>query len=177
MAADAESEAPGGDKLSILAAFAQEMRDLEVEIAEIEAKLKAKNDELSGLVEHRIPDFMDELGLSELRLKDGSKVIVDSGYVANISKERQDEAFKWLRDNGHGSLIKHVLAVNLKKDMEKVQAELVEVFKDKGVNFEDKESVHASTLKAFVNEQMSKEGSKLPQELFGVFPIRKAKIK
>ena len=44
---------------------------------------------------------MTEAGVSALDLADGTSVKITPFYGARISKDRQEEAFKWLRDNNH----------------------------------------------------------------------------
>ena len=44
-------------------------------------------------------------------MKDGSNVEIKPFYTGTISKEKQEEAFEWLRDNGYEDLIKNQVIV------------------------------------------------------------------
>ena len=71
--------------------------DQEVEILEKNLKQKKKDFEyLSGEV---IPTMMAEMGLSQLKLMDGSLIDVKPNYSANITIANRDAAFNWLRTN------------------------------------------------------------------------------
>ena len=51
------------------------------------------------------------MNISTLKLADGSAVEVKPIYGASIPKDKQEGAFKWLRDNGLGDLIKNQIIV------------------------------------------------------------------
>ena len=55
--------------------------------------------------------MMQEMNISTLKLADGSSVEVKPVYGASIPKAKQEEAFKWLRDNDLGDLIKNEVTV------------------------------------------------------------------
>ena len=87
------------------------LQSLEDEIEEKEKELKElkrKSELLSGEV---IPTMMQEMNISTLKLADGSAVEVKPIYGASIPKDKQEGAFKWLRDNGLGDLIKNQIIV------------------------------------------------------------------
>ena len=72
----------------------------EIDFAESQLKQKKKNlEHLSGEV---IPTMMSEMGLSHLKLTDGSSVDVKPNYSANITIANREAAFNWLRQNGLG---------------------------------------------------------------------------
>ena len=176
--AAAEKAAPvASDKLDMLTKYIQRMKICEEEVEKAEAALEEKKKTLSYLSEVLVPDLFDQLKLSDLKLESGEKVEIKRGYAASISEANQEECYKWLKDNGHESIIKHVLAVNLKKGENKEYETIKEVLLKEGVSFADKEAVHDKTLKSFVNEQMTNgSGKDFPQKLFNVFPLRKTKI-
>ena len=69
----------------------------DIENTEKDLKQKKKNHEhLSGEV---IPTMMSEMGLSHLKLMDGSSVDVKPNYSANITIANREAAFNWLRNN------------------------------------------------------------------------------
>jgi hypothetical protein len=180
MASDAEEAStamPSADKLKDLTSIIKKMQTLEDQIEKTSAILAEHTKAYQILQQQTVPDIFDEIGISNFTLADGTKVSVSRVYVASISEDRKPAAFEWLRENGHEAIIKHDLTVKLKKGEEEAYKDIKQDLGLFGVDFSDKEYVHPQTLKAFVGEQMNKEGSTLPQETFGVFPIRIAKVK
>src|SRR6056300_335740 len=89
------------------------LRNLEdkIKIAEESLKqLKQQAETLSGEV---IPTMMTEMNISTMKLADGSAIEVKPVYGASIPVEKKEEAFKWLRENGLGDLIKNEVTVSL----------------------------------------------------------------
>ena len=75
-----------------------------IDISEKNLKdLKKEYERLSG---ETIPTMMAEMGLSHLKLMDGSSVDVKPNYSASITIANRDAAFQWLRDNNLGDIIK-----------------------------------------------------------------------
>jgi len=82
----------------------------EIEFAEDQLKQKKKNlEHVSGEV---IPTMMSEMGLSHLKLMDGSSVDVKPNYSATITVANREAAFNWLRQNGLGDIIKNEISVS-----------------------------------------------------------------
>lgn len=167
--------APDSDKLSRLISLATEMVELEKAVEEAEEKLKQEKRKLGEMQLVKIPDLFDELNMSEIKLGDGTKISVNRSFVANITKEKESECFKWLEEHGHESIIKNVVTVTPKKGEEKAREELLEAVEMLQLSYDEKRSVHANTLKSFVREQIE-NGVDFPQELFGVFALRKTKV-
>ena len=119
---------------------------------------------------------MESRGVQEIKLKNGDAVSYKPFYAANISKDRQEEAFNWLRDNGHGELIKNTVSVQFGKGQDEVATDLIFNLEQQGMYPDQKQKVEPMTLKAFVAEQLGK-GNALPMETFGVYVGNKVKIK
>lgn len=179
MVEDSQVETPKqiyDKKLGELSRLVIEQKGIEETIAEYESCLEELQKKLKDVSEFKIPDLFDELGFDKITLKDGSKVEVKRGYAATISAEHKEAAFDWLKKNEHDGIIKHDVIAKLKKGENEEHEKIIAFLNKEGLTYEDKEHIHPATLKSFINEQMEK-GSDLPQEVFGVFPIRKTKIK
>jgi len=164
------------NKLSELTSLCRAMQMAEKNLEEAEEVVKLAKETLFNYQNIRIPDLFDEMGLSQIKLTDGSKVEVRRSFAASISEKNKLSCFNWLIANGHSDIIKHDLTIKLKKgedeEYEKIKSSLEEV----GATYTDKEHIHPATLKAFVKEQIENNVD-IPQEAFGVFPIRKTSIK
>lgn len=166
------------DKASV-AKLAEIQLSLKNEVAELEAMLKDKKKDLQRVEEHDLPEAMDKIGMAEFKLIDGTKISIKTFYNASIPAERKEEAYSWLDNNGHGSLIKTKVEASFSRG----ELEMAKAFLDyaRGFNGLSEEpsfdqSVHWQTMRAFVKEQVE-EGAGLPLDLFGVFIGRKAEIK
>lgn len=158
--------------------YITDIEKLEVDLSEV----KAQRDKLQNQV---IPEFMEELGIPGIELDDGKKVSVKDIFVTNITKDKQNQAYQWLSNNGFGDLIKHEVKVNFGKG-ETVSTNyllklLAETPEFKNAQYSDKESIHPQTLKATVKEQITK-GNDLflteeALELLGIRVLKQAVIK
>jgi len=152
-----------------------ELQSLRKQIEDAEEKISKLKKDAKDYEERLIPDMMQEAGVSKLELKDGTKVEVKPFYAAKIPESRNDEAFGWLRDNGHGDMIKNVLTANIDKGQDNQVSELVRICEKLGFAYSQKQKVEPMTLKAFVKEQIEK-GKEVPFDMFGVYIANKTKI-
>jgi hypothetical protein len=172
-----ESVLEGADKkkLNAVAELGQRQIELQDEIQNINDELKQRTKELFLLTSNTIPELMKEIGLKSFTLDTGENLEVAHIVKASIAVKNRPEAFKWLRENNFGDIIKNQVVINFDRGQDDEAAEVIAEANDKGLSPEQKESVHAMTLTAFVKEQMEK-GSKIPMELLGVFEYDLTKI-
>lgn len=167
------------DQLDKIRHFGARQQHLMKLIDETEANLKALKDQLRRVMEQDLPEAMDEVGMTEFKLDDGTTVKVTSFYSASIPEERKDEAFNWLKEHDFDGMIKADVRVQFGKGEFEIAQEFLQFvrgFNQKAINPDYKESVHWQTLRAFVREQVE-GGAALPLDLFGVFIGRKAELK
>ena len=146
----------------------------EIENAEEKLKLlKQKHDYISGEV---IPTMMSEMGLSHLKLIDGSTVDVKPNYSANISVANRKKAFQWLRENGLGDIIKNEISVSFGRNEDNKAADYAALAEERGFQPTQKLKVEPMTLKALVRERLE-AGKSMPTEIFNVFVGNKTTIK
>ena len=146
----------------------------EIENAEEKLKLlKQKHDYISGEV---IPTMMSEMGLSHLKLIDGSTVDVKPNYSANISVANREKAFQWLRENGLGDIIKNEISVSFGRNEDNKAADYAALAEERGYQPTQKLKVEPMTLKALVRERLE-AGKSMPTEIFNVFVGNKTTIK
>lgn len=147
------------------------------EIDAMESQLKSLKAELNELTEKEIPEVMDGANCGEFRHKDGKKVTIKDAVTASISKENKPAAHAWLRDKGHGDIIKNKVEFEVGRGLDNVAAEAIKLLKTElGITAERTESVHAQTLGAFCREQLA-AGVELPASLLGMWVRRVAVIK
>ena len=146
----------------------------QLQIQEDAVKQKKKDIEyLSGEV---IPTMLSEMGLSFLKLQDGSSVEVKTNYSATITQAKKAEAFNWLRENGLGDIIKNEISVSFGRNEDNKAADYAELAKSQGLDPMQKLKVEPMTLKALVRERLE-AGKEMPTELFNIYVGNKTTIK
>jgi len=163
-------------ELTIVSSLANKQLQLATQVAEIESMLKAKKEELRLTSEQELPDAMQSAGLTQITLSSGEKISINEFYNAHISKVNQEKAYQWLIENGHEGLIKNEVLLKFGREESLVVEETVSALQSRGLSPEVRQSVHPSTLKAFVKEQFT-SGNDIPTEPFGIYIGTKATIK
>jgi len=167
---------PSNDTIKQIATLANHQVWLIKAIEESENALKALNEQLKQVSEVDLPAAMFEAGVSSFTLENGMKVSTKEDVYASIPKGQENLAYDWLNENGFGGIIKHVVSASFGKEEDSRAKEFVKAAQDLGLNPEDKKSIHAATLKAFVKEQLQ-QGKNIPLDLFGAFQVTKATVK
>ena len=148
-------------------------------IGNTEERLRKLKEQYRQLSEEDLPQKMTELGMQDLRLEDGSRITIDMFYATRINKNNRDAAHAWLREQGHGDIIKNQVSVSFGKGEDDTALETMALLEKEGLFPDQKESVHPSTLKAFVKERIeSGDNAFTPdtQKLFSVYQGKRTKI-
>jgi len=164
------------ENIQSLADQVEKLEDLNKKLIvqeEVMKKTKKEMDRLSGEV---IPTMMSEMGLSELKLQDGSHLKVATSYKASITEANKESAFNWLRDNGLGDIIKNEILVSFGRNEDNKAADYANLAKGQGFQPTQKMKVEPMTLKALVRERIE-AGKEMPTEIFSVFTENKTTIK
>ena len=152
------------------------LQSLENEIKGDEEVLKNKKKSAAMLSEEIIPTMMTEMSLSSIKLADGSAVEVKPVYGASIPVSKREEAFKWLRDNGLGDLIKNEVTVSFGRNEDNKAATYAVLAQGQGYQPVQKLKVEPMTLKALVRERIE-SGREIPSDLFNVYAGSRTTIK
>ena len=152
-----------------------ELKDLEDEIANAEESVKKLKEKALHLSAVEIPAMMDEMQITKLKLKDGEAVEVKKIYGATIPKDKQEEAFEWLRNNGLGDVIKNDITVTFGRGEDNKAAEYANLARGNGFEPVQKIGVNPMTLKALVRERLE-SGQDVPADLFKPFEGNQTKI-
>ena len=100
------------DNIQSLADQVEKLDSLTKRLELQEENIKNTKKELEHLSGEVIPTMMAEMGLSHLKLMDGSSVDVKPFYSASITVANKEKAFNWLRNNGLGDIIKNEISVS-----------------------------------------------------------------
>jgi hypothetical protein len=159
------------DTMKKIEGLAEEQAAAEAEVERIETELTRAKAALRDVQEHRLPEAMEEVGLTEFKTEGGLKIKVTKKVRTSINERNRAAAMAWLREHGHSTLIKRSLTVLAADDAQ--GDELVKMLDDYDVS--DKATVPWQTLDRFVRE-MLEDGEDIPQETFGVYHQQKAKV-
>ena len=107
----------------------QEMQAVQKALEADEEQIKQKKKHLDYLSGEVIPPMLSEMGLSFLKLADGSSIEVKTNYSATITQAKKEEAFKWLRENGLGDIIKNEISVSFGRNEDNKAADYAELAK------------------------------------------------
>ena len=164
------------ENIQSLADQVQKLNTLDQELELMEKNLKQKKKNFEHLSGEVIPTMMAEMGLSHLKLMDGSSIDVKPNYSASITIANRDAAFQWLRDNNLGDIIKNEISVSFGRNEDNKAADYANLASERGYQPTQKLKVEPMTLKALVRERIE-NGKEMPTELFNVFVGNKTTIK
>ena len=161
--------------IDTLAKQIKHLRTLEDEVKSDEEDLKSKQKEVERISGEVIPTMLSEMGLSSLKLADGSAVDVKPYYAANISVINRDAAYGWLRSNGLGDIIKNDITVSFGMNEDNKAAQYANLAKGQGYQPTQKLKVEPMTLKALVRERIE-AGKDMPTDIFKLVVGNRPKI-
>ena len=118
---------------------------------------------------------MAEMGLTQLKLMDGSSVDVKPYYAASITVKNREAAYKWLRENDLGDIIKNDVTVSFGRNEDNKAADYANLAQSQGYQPTQKLKVEPMTLKALVRERIEK-GKDMPMDIFNVFVGNRTKL-
>ena len=154
----------------------EKLKSIGAQVSEAESKLKELKEQEKYINNFTIPEIMNKLNLSTVKLKDGSELSIKKVYSATIKADKKAEAIQWLRNNGLGDIVKNEITVNFGQGEENKAVAYVTLAKGQGYEPSQKEAVHPSTLKVTMEDWKSK-GNEVPEDLFWTFDGNQTKIK
>jgi len=162
-------------EISRLATKVKDLQTLENEIDALEDRLKNTKKDLETLSGDVIPTMMAEMGLTQLKLMDGSSVDVKPYYAASITVKNREAAYKWLRENDLGDIIKNDVTVSFGRNEDNKAADYANLAQSQGYQPTQKLKVEPMTRKALVRERIE-NGKDMPMDIFNVFVGNRTKL-
>ena len=178
MAEDAEKSLnlPDDGQLGSVSKIAEQIIAEQQRVENLEAEHKAAKDKLRKLTDEELPAAMQELNMSAFALADGSQVTLKATYGARIPKDKEEDAFEWLRQRNEADLIKNTVTVRFNKEQDNEAKALVDDLRKRHMEPEQASTIHPGTLRAWVKGRVE-DGLELDMELFGVWVGQRAEIK
>ena len=174
--ADSPQQVNEIDNVNSLSNYVIQLQSLEDEVKVLEENLKRKKEAADKISEEVIPEIMEQMKLKTLKLQDGSAIEVKEIYGASIPVANREGAYKWLRDNDLGDLIKNEITVSFGRGEDNKANDYASLAEKNGYQPSQKMKVEPMTLKALVRERLE-AGKEMPTEIFNVFVGNKTTIK
>jgi hypothetical protein len=176
MFADDGEETLTNDELTQIARLAEQQLDYERRIADLNEQLSDLSGKLEAIQKKALPDAMAAVGMSEFKLATGQKVTIKEDVFASIRSGMTERAAGWLDAQGLGDVVKDTVTISLGKGEWEKSGQILAYAESLECAASEKLSVHASTLKSLVKDQLAR-GVEFPEELFSVMPFKTAVIK
>ena len=162
-----------------------ELKNLEDEIGNAEKSLSELKEKAKYISNIEVPQMMEEMHITKLKLKDGESVEIKKIYGASISQgrnesdsdflSRREKAFTWLRNQGLGDIIKNDVSVTFGMGEDDKAQQYAVLARGQGFEPVQKIGVHPMTLKAVVRERLE-SGQEMPSDLFKTYAGNSTKI-
>jgi hypothetical protein len=158
-----------------LSGYCLELQGLEDDIQSKEEEIKKLKEQADKIASEIIPNMLAEQELSSLKLADGSGVEIRKTYSCTVKKDNLESAYKWLRDNGLGDIIKNEVFVTFGKGEDNKAEQLLNLAVQEGFEPQQKSKVEPMTLKALYRERIE-AGLDMPSDSFHLFVKDQTKI-
>lgn len=170
-----EVSTPSDEQLKTIAQLAKRQVAAERTVADLEASLREAKQNLTNINENLLPDAMLAIGFETFRLTDGTEIDVKESVFANISEKNRPEAHRWLKDHNHGAIIRNAITSTFGPG-EEYRADIIKnLLQENEIEYEAKTSIHAGTLRAWVNEQLA-NSNEIPESI-SYYQKRVSKVK
>ena len=173
--ADQRADLDGANDANKLSDQVVKLQELEAELLVKEQEYKEMKRKVELVSSEVIPTMMQEMNISTLKLADGTSVEVKPVYGASIPADKKEEAYKWLRENGLGDLIKNEVTVAFGRSEDNKAQQYAVLAQGQGYEPVQKLKVEPMTLKALVRERIE-NGLDMPSDLFNLFTSNRTKI-
>ena len=187
---EADPTQPRDEDLTRVRDLARRLVSAQRELERLEAEIKAKREEVEIIAERDLPLVMLEIGLRDFTLAGGYSIKIEDTLEASIPTgartkdpeilarlmDKRAAWLKWLRDNGHDSIIKREVSMQFGKGQDVIAEKCAEEMSKTypaGV-LSTKESIAPQTLLKLVRNQLA-AGTEFPPEL-GILQGHKAKV-
>lgn len=164
------------DGLRQLSALAELQHEAEIEVERLTMELESAQRAVRSFSTKQIPDLMEDLDMASYTTTSGMEIKIKETIRANLPKGRLDAGLEWLRDNGHGGVIKSSVVVPFATGDDDAAMHLVDRLEGESIACTFEEKVNPQTLSAMVRALLA-DGEVVDFELLGVFTQRVAKLK
>lgn len=164
------------DPIAELLGLSNQASTLEAKYKDIEDELKVLKSDIDHIRCELMPAIMEENDIYEITLSNGQRIMLRSFPVGSISESNSVQALRWLRENGHGGVIKNQIIAELARGQDGLVDQVFAALAEQGITtISQKESVHPSTLKSLLREIALEP--EFPRDLFKVHDVKQVVVK
>ena len=164
------------DALKSVRSIALQMQNTQQKVSQLEEDLKREKESLRKLSDEDLPSKLQEIGIVNFELDDGSVVQVKENISAHIKEENRVAAYEWLRDHGLDDIIKNTVVCSFGREEDDKASDFFAFAKKEGFEPQQNSSIQPSTFKAFAKDRIA-QGEEIPMDLFGIWVGQRATIK
>lgn len=185
-----EPQAPSTDRLSAIKAKVAELRDLTLELKDLEERLEQTKGKKTALETVTLPDMLTAVGMDKFGLEaEGNnpaydlsvEPLVRANIAAGWEEERRQKGFDVLRQIGGEQLIKTVISFEFDPKERAEAKEFMEKCDAMGYIGDEKLSVNHNSMASWLKAEVRAEPPRVPSpaqlEAIGGFVGRTCKIK
>lgn len=165
--------------------MATEARYYQIKIDQLEGELLETEAKLQDILDHDMPELMDEAGISEFKDSNGTKYTIKESCFVSLRNDNKEPFYQWCIDNHLEAVIKTTINVPLGKDRLDDADNLIEKLKG-GLCIDDSNCVktfdagrtskiESQTLRKLANDRLT-AGESWPEELAPATIVRRVKI-
>lgn len=162
------------DTLSLIQEYGEQMSSIKGTIESYENEISKLKETLREISDRKLPQLMDELNISEIKLSTGEKISCIDVIDARI--QDKDTAHQWLRETNNHGIIKDEITIPFGIGSTEASVKLQNWLIENKYIFNRKETIHPQTLKSFIKEIVPK-GVQFPEEAFGLYKARRVVFK
>src|SRR4249919_375053 len=146
-----------------------ELRDIYLVKADLESQLKGLSNRIMEVERNELPSMFTQAGVSSITVEaDGNHPAFvaerTTVYTAKIPDEKRMDALQWFEQQGHGDLVKSQINITFGMQEHEARLRAMKILADNHIEYYTNESVHHSTLKAFVKRELQ-AGRIIPMDL------------
>jgi cell division septum initiation protein DivIVA len=164
----------GLEGLGHVSELVEKMMLAKADMERLETDLALAKETYDGYAERMLPDALNALGITQIKTSDGRMLTVKKEYYAKIAEKHTGNAYEWLKEHGHAAIMRDTVSISVANEAAADEAE--QNLYAMGLDVDRKKTVHPSTLKAFVKEQIE-AGTDIPRDVFGVYETWKTTVK
>ena len=153
----------------------EKLKSVGAQVLAAESKLKELKEQEKYINNFTIPEIMNKMNLSTVKLKDGSELSVGDRFFASFKADKKNEGIKWLRDNGLGDIVDNNITVTFGQGEDNKAMAYATLARERGYEPTQQEKVHHARLSAVMKEWKA-NGKEVPADLFNTLEGKRTSV-
>jgi Asp-tRNA(Asn)/Glu-tRNA(Gln) amidotransferase B subunit len=165
------------EQLAMIGNLVSYLQEMKARAEVQERALKKLLAEIRKIEEVDLPDALSEANLSAITTPSGWQVAIKRKLYASVPKKNIPFVSKWLKDHGHGSLVKPQVTIPFSQGEQEQLAALTDLLTANGISaYSVNEIINTGSLKSLVNELTEQGSDDIPLKEMGAHWLTRAEI-